>query len=607
MFTYMRRISLLLLLLLTISYAALAQSFTAKIEDVGGYYRLTFTVSSSGASNFAPPSLAAFDVLSGPNTSTFSSYQMVNGHASHAETTSYTYILSAKKGGKLTIGSASIRVGGRTLRSRPVTFSAHAGSAGTSGTQGGGGRTGGGSPQTGHDLQQAGSSVTGRDLFIDVTPSRTRVREQEAVLLTYRIHSRVGVGLANTQLTSKPDFKGLISQEIPLPGNQIQTNIEHRNGTTYRTGTILQYVIFPQQSGRLSIPSITFDCTVIQQDHSMDLADAFFNGGGNIGVQVRRTVPITSIQVEALPQPKPAGFSGAVGKFSMEGKVLNGEVKTNDVATYRITLNGLGNLKLITAPKVDFPKDFDSYDAKTNDNTRITANGLTGQLTFDYTFVPRNVGKYTIPAISFVYFDTESGAYRTIKTQAITLDVKKGARSNADVDKQLALLRSDIHDIHPTGKDSGSLISLSWGQGGYWLALAFICLAFGAAFYFLRRFSLAHADLAYQRSSKASKRAVQRLREAEKLINAPQAADFYAAVSKAVMGYLADKFNVAQADLNRENISSMLREKGTPEETIQNLLKVIETCEYAQYAPGAQEQRRQVYEQALQLFSLLKH
>lgn len=209
--------------------------------------------------------------------------------------------------------------------------------------------------------------MTQRDLFIDVTPNRTRIREQEAVLLTYRIHVRAGVALSNTSLTQKPDFKGLISQEIPLPGNQIQTTIEHRGGATYRTGTILQYVVFPQKAGRITIPSITFDCAVLQQDHTMDLADAFFNGGGTVGVQVRRKVPEITLQVDALPQPKPANFSGAVGKFNLQGKLLTPNVRTNDVATYRITLNGLGNMKLISAPTVNFPKDFDTYDPKTNE------------------------------------------------------------------------------------------------------------------------------------------------------------------------------------------------------------------------------------------------
>mgnify|MGYP000718388559 CR=1 FL=1 len=136
-----------------------------------------------------------------------------------------------------------------------------------------------------------------------------------------------------------------------------------------------------------------------------------------------------------------------------------------------LPLNGLGNLKLISAPQVKFPSDFDTYDAKTTDNTKATANGLHGQLTFDYTFVPRNVGDYAIPATEFVFFDTESNSYKTIRTQTITLHVEKGERSNADVDKQLALLKSDIRPLHTFPS-----ALLEWGTWPFRLLFAIIII-----------------------------------------------------------------------------------------------------------------------------------
>lgn len=505
------------------------------------------------------------------------------------------------------IGQASIRVNGHTLRSNSLSL--HANESGVRN-----GRKNTHNPKENNDaddiaserIQQAGSAVTNRDLFIDVTPSRTKVREQEAVLLTYRIHSRVGVGLANTQLNTKPDFKGLISQEIPISGNQIQTTIEHRNGTAYRTGTILQYVVFPQQSGRIEIPSITFDCTVVQQDNTLDLADAFFNGGGGIGVQVRRTVPVTTLYVEELPQPKPANFSGAVGKFAIQGKIINEEIKTNDIVTYRITLNGLGNLKLITAPKVSFPTDFDNYDAKTREDTHVTSNGLTGQLIFDYTFVPRNIGEYTIPATSFVFFDTESGTYKTISTQPITIVVKKGKRSNADVDAQLALLRSDIRDIHSISQDSTVFKPLIWGSLSFWLIHILLVSAFFIVFYYGSRYVRSHANMTSHRQSRAGKQAIRRLREAEKLLSVQDAALFYTAVSKALTGFLSDKFGVEQAEMNRERITQLLTEKGVAAENIKEYISVMDTCQFAQYAPFAESQRTELYRQAVKAIETLQ-
>lgn len=581
-----------------------AQTFKAQIEDVGGYYRLSFTVTSSDVSRFTPPSLNDFEVLNGPSSSTFNSYQIINGKTSHSESTTYTYILSARKSGKLTIGPATIQANGRTLRSAAITLDAR---AGTQNNRSHSPNNGNGGEPVDESIQQAGSQVSARDLFIDVTPSRTKVREQEAVLLTYKVHSRVGVGLANTQLTNKPDFKGVISQEIPLPGNQIQTVLEQRNGTTYRTGTILEYIVFPQQSGELLIPSITFDCTVVQQNRHMDLADAFFNGGGTIGVKVRRVVPELKLQVEALPQPKPANFSGAVGHFEIEGKLLNPSIRTNDLATYRVTLKGLGNLKLITPPAMKFPTDFETYDAKTNENTQVSTDGLTGELTFDYTFVPRNVGKYDIPALEFIYFDTEKGDYQTIRTQPLTINVGKGERSNADVDHQLALLRSDIHDIHTANSPQTLPSWLTWGNWSFALLNLVLATVFAASIFIARKWAKRHTDTAERRRSGAAKQVAARLAEAEKLINAPDQTAFYSAISKALIGYLTDTFGIGQADLNNENIKQLLNQKGHDETTINQLLNLMQTCEFAQYAPSSNTERSEVYQQALDLLSKLRN
>mgnify|MGYP002518574570 FL=1 len=600
----MLRKILIMLAVLILPLQAWSQRFSASIEDVGGYYRLSFTINASGVSGFIPPSLSAFEILSGPSSYSSSSYQMINGKTSHSESTTYTYVLSARKSGHVTIGPASISVNGRTVRSNSISVN----------VQGGGGQGGnasGGqsnhqastSQQASSGVQQAGSPVTQRDLFIDVTPSRTRVKEQEAVLLTYRIHSRVGVGLSNTSLMQKPDFKGLISQELPLPGNQIQTSLERRGNATYRTGTILQYVVFPQKSGNIVIPSITFNCAVVQQDNTMDLADLFFNGGGTMSVQVKRTVPQITLHVDPLPSPRPANFSGAVGKFSISSKMLNPTVKTNDVATYRITLSGLGNLKLITAPTINFPKDFDTYDAKTNDNTKVSTSGLHGELTFDYTFVPRNVGDYTIPSVSFIYFDTATNSYQTLHTQPIHLHVAKGERSNADVDKQLALLKSDIRPLHEI--ETGSIFA--WGKAGFWVLVALWIIAAFAVWCFTNAWNASRADVIGRKQRNAGKQTMKRLRAAQAILSGKATGDFHAAVINALHGFIADTFNIGQADLSTERIQAELSERGIDASLTDRLLKLIETCQYAQYAPGSSQDKQATFDEAVSVINSLTH
>lgn len=598
-----QRIVLFLTLSLTALLAA-AQSFTAKVEPAGGYYRLTFTVASDGVEDFTPPNLSAFEKLSGPMPSTFSSFQMINGRTSHESSTTYTYILSPKKSGKLTIGPATVKVKGKVLRSAPITLHATAANPSGSGSQSGQKQQGRNEDDEQIEVQQAGSAVSQRDLFIDMTPSRTRVMEQEAVLLTYRIHVRVGVGLSNTQLTTKPDFKGLISHELPLPGSQIQMTIERHNGTTYRTGTILQYVIFPQQAGKLTIPSITFDCTVVQQDHTLNPIDAYFNGGGRIGVMVQRTVPEAHLQIDSLPQPKPASFAGAVGRFSLSGKVLSPTLRTNDVATYRLTVKGVGNLRLITPPAVTFPQDFDTYDAKTTDQTKVTTEGLEGQLTFDYTFVPRNVGQYTIPAIEFTYYDTETHRYQTLHTQPVVLQVEKGEHSNDDVDRQLALLRSDIHDIHTGQHTGGPSQPFAWGSWAYRLLEVVLLAAFGLAVWLLRRMKERRADVTTRKRSRAAKTALARLDKAEKSLQT-DVRQVYAEIGAALSGFLCDALNLQTAETDKEHALPLLLQRGADEATAEAFFQVVDDCQYAQYAPASDTQAGECLQRARQTIAQL--
>ena len=596
-----------IVLLLTLSFTALlaaAQSFTAKVVPAGGYYRLTFTVSADNVEGFTPPNPSAFARLSGPIPPTLSGHPTINGRPSHEASTTFTYILSPKKSGNLTIGPASVKVNGKVLRSAPITLHATAANTSGSGSQSGQGQRGRNEDDEPIEVQQAGSAVSQRDLFIDMTPSRTRVMEQEAVLLTYRIHSRVGVGLSNTQLTTKPDFKGLISHELPLPGSQIQTTVEQRNGTTYRTGTILQYIIFPQQAGKLTIPSITFDCTVVQQDHTLNPIDAYFNGGGRIGVMVQRTVPEAHLQIDSLPHPKPATFAGAVGRFSLSGKVLNPTLRTNDVATYRLTVKGVGNLRLITPPLVTFPQDFDTYDAKTTDQTKVTADGLDGQLTFDYTFVPRNVGKYTIPTIEFTYYDTETHRYQTLRTQPVELQVEKGERSNDDVDRQLALLRSDIRDIHTGQQTGGPTQPFAWGSWAYRLLEVILLAAFGLAVWLLRQMQNRRADVTTRKRSRAAKTALARLDKAEKSLQA-DTRQGYAEIGAALSGFLCDALNLQTAEADKDHALPLLLQRGADEATAEAFFQVAGDCQYAQYAPASDTQADDCLQRARQAVSQL--
>ena len=390
--------------LVYIAYASFAygQKFVAEAPSdvsVGEQFRLTYTISTQDVAGFTVGSIPdAFEVLIGPTQSFQSSFQSINGHTTSSRTITYTYVLYANKKGSFTIPAASIYVGKKKLTSNSVRVNVGGGASGNSSRQG--------APRS----HSSSRRISGSDLFIKVSASKSRVHEQEPILLTYKVYTLVDL----TQLTGKmPDLKGFHTQEIQLP-QQKNFKIETFNGRPYKTVTWSQYVMFPQMTGKLEIPSITFNGVVALQDRSVDPFEAFFNGGsGYVEVKHSLKAPGVSLQVDPLPA-RPAGFSGGVGVLDMSATVSASSVKTNEPVTIRVTVSGTGNLKLIKAPVVKFPKDFDTYDVKTTDKTKLTVNGVEGSVVYEYLAVPRNQGQFKIPAVEFLYYDVKTDSYRTL-------------------------------------------------------------------------------------------------------------------------------------------------------------------------------------------------
>lgn len=183
--------------------------------------------------------------------------------------------------------------------------------------------------------------------------------------------------------------------------------------------------MFPQQTGKLEIPAITFDAVIAQQTVSDDPFDAFFNGGGYVEVNKKIVAPKLTIDVKQLPS-KPADFSGGVGTFTLSSSINSTKVKTNDAITIKLVINGTGNMKLISTPEIKFPQDFEVYDPKVDNQFELTTAGLSGTKTIEYLAIPRHAGNFTVPPVKFTYFDLKSGSYKTLTTEAYQLTVEKG-------------------------------------------------------------------------------------------------------------------------------------------------------------------------------------
>ena len=544
----------------------------------GENFRVAYTINTSDVEEFRMGGVQdGLEVIAGPYTSSQSSYQMINGHTSSSSSVTITYTLYAAKNGSFTIGASHALVGGKRLSSRPVKIQVSGHAQRTNGAPNMHGQNSYDQPH----MRSAGSAISGSDLFIKVSASKKRVHEQEPILLTYKVYTQVDL----TQLEGKmPDLKGFHTQEVPLP-QQKTFHTETVNGRPYKCVTWSQYVMYPQMTGRLEIPSITFKGIVVQQNRNVDPMEAFFNGGSGY-VEVKKDIkaPGITLQVDPLPQ-RPANFSGGVGKFNISASLDKKEVKAGEPITLRVVVGGIGNLKLLKQPVVNFPKDFDKYDAKVTDKTRLTANGVEGNMVYDFLAVPRNQGSYTIPSVELTYYDTSKNAYKTVKTQPFKVEVEKGDGTSAE-SEDFASQDKDIHTIKLGKAEQHKADEMFFGSFGYWISLLMPLIAFVVLLIVFRRRAIENADIVKKRSNRAGKIATKRLRLANKLMLQGKQGEFYDEVMRALWGYMSYKLNMPAEKLNRDNIRETLGRHFVDDATIEKFTTALDECEFERYAPG---------------------
>ena len=575
-------------------------SFTASAPDavaVGDQFRLSYTITTQEVRDFRVPSIKGFEVLMGPSRSTQSSVQIINGKTTSTQSITFTYILMAKTEGEYTIPGATITADGNQMVSNSVKIKVLPADKSSQGGQQRG-RTG-------------SATISGNDLFITGTINKTTVYEQEAILLTYKIYTQVDLrGFDNVKL---PDFKGFHSQEVELPANR-RWGLEHYKGRNYQTTIFRQFVLFPQQSGKLTIDAARFDASiaVATQVDPFDF-DSFFNGGGG-SYMVKKSLftPKLTIDVKALPD-KPADFSGGVGDLNISSSINSTSVKTNDAVTVKLVISGTGNLKLLSNPEVKFPEDFEIYDPKSENNFRLTSDGLSGNKVIEYLAIPRNPGDYKIPPVSFTYFDVKSKSYKTLTTEGYDLHVEKGEGNatqtiaNFTNKEELKVLNEDIRFIKQNEVKLTPRGSFFFGTPGYWLFYLIPALVFIVFFIIYRKQIAANANMAKVRTRKANKVAVKRLKLAGKLLTDNKKDAFYDEVLKALWGYVSDKLSIPMSRLSKDNIEEELRNYGVDDTLIAEFLKVLDNCEFARFAPAdANQGMDKIYAEALDIISKME-
>ncbi len=548
----------------------------------GEQFRLSYHLNKEGR-DLRLPELNGFELLFGPSTSTSYSQSIVNGKSSSEMSVTYTYILMANKAGSYTIPAASITVDGSNYRSNSLQVKVLPPDESRGVAPGDEG-----SKQERSSASGSGTAtVTANDAFIRAIVSKNSLYEQEGFTVTFRLYTTLNV--VNFGKIQFPEFEGFMVEEIDLPVNK-QLQMERYNGRNYYTADLRKSLLFPQRSGKITIPPGSLE--MVFSVHSGKKISSFF-GPQEVMVDVKKALKTNplDIDVKPLPESRPASYANAVGSFTLKPVLSNTDIRANEAITLQLEIAGTGNLKLIRNPEVSFPDNFEQYDPKVDNMYNVTTNGLTGIRRIEYMVIPRYEGAYTIPPVTFTYFDPGSASYKTLTTPEYQLNIAKGepgaAPATSFVNRQDVKVEQDIRFLiteipHFQQRDRFFVGSLT-----YWLWILLPLLLLTSLYLIGRKQARENANVTLMRNRKANKMALRRLKLAERYLREQQHEQFHEEVLRALWGYFSDKLSIPVARLSRDNVESALSSHGIGEELTKRFLEILDSCEFARYAPVA--------------------
>ena len=567
-------------------------SFTAESEravSVGDRFRLTFTVNAEGSGFRAAP-LPDFNVLSGPNTSQSTSMSIINGKMSQSMAISYTYILEAVREGKFTVNPAQITVGGKVYKSNALTIQVVKGNAPPPTAQG---------QKNGNTTD---NTVGNENLFVRVELSTKSVYEGEPIVATIKIFVKPKSGLRLSRFGEFkfPSFTGFFSQVIEEP-KQISLEREALNGQIYDVGLFKKVLLYPQMSGKLTI-----DPFMVETFYGKPVGRDFFGQFVYDEASKKLTTPATSIIVKPLPGGAPASFGGAVGSFGLSVGVNKTKVKANEAISLKLKINGTGNLKLADHTKLTFPADFESYTPKLSTDIKNTTAGSSGSKTWEYLIIPRHPGTFTIPAVKFAYFDTKSQKYKELSSDNFVITVEKGNPADNQgavvqgfTKEDVKFLGSDIRYINTKDLSIEKRGTLLFGSSLLWILYLLPLIGLLIIVIVRRKQIKENSNWKMVRNKQANKVSKTRLKQATHYMRDNKDAAFYEEVMKASWGYMSDKLGIPLSELTKDNIIEALDKKNINPELGSRLVKLLDQCEFARFAPTAmQTSKEDLYTEA---------
>lgn len=565
------------------------------VVRVGQQFTVMWTVNTGGG-ELTAPSFEGFYKIMGPQTSFSSSTQIINGKVTRESSYTYVYYLQALSEGNFVIAPASFTLKNRTYKSDSIHIQVVSGEASAQRQQQSSGTT---SPS-------GQTQSAGEDMFVQLSLDRRDILLGEHIVATVKIYTRLDIAGINE--IKFPRFDGFLKVDLDTPPlNSLQR--ETVDGVVYGTGVIQQFLLYPQITGEINIEPVQISVLVRQKTGRRD---PFFGDVFDDFFAQYQTIPRAvisrgaKIQVRPLPGTRPDDFSGIVGRVKMNAGLNRDSVRVNEAVNLKITISGSGNIKLAAAPILRLPADIEVYEPKVSDEIKNSLSGTTGQKSFEYLLIPRHYGDYTIPPISYSYFNTSTGNYERLSTPELSFHAARSSDTSTGITVYGGVSKEDVkylgQDIRFIRAETGKLIktgNLLLSSRSFYTVYGFALLFFLALLFIRREHVRRNADIAAVKNRKAARIAVKRLKEASRCLKNGEKDKFYEEILRSLWGYIGDKLNIPVSELTRNKAFSALTEKGAGEQMIISLTDILDKCEYARYAPSSSDtEAAKIYEGA---------
>ena len=578
-------------------------SIQVQVHDVvtsDEQFTVSFVIDGSRPTDFEWEPGEDFELLWGPQQGRSSSVQIINGKRTESSQTTYSYVLRPVKTGKFTLPKARAVVDGKEIFSKEASVEVlGGGSSNSSGSAGQQGASQG-------NASQNGQATSGQDIFMVLSLDRNNVVVGEPIKAVLKLYQRTNI--AGFEGADFPDFDGFWSQETLAPSN-IQFARESYDGQIYNAAVLREYALVPQHSGTIEIDPAELVCLVNVRVSSggNSLFDGFFDEYTTVRKKVA-SKPV-KVRVKPLPAGAPECFAGGVGVFSVTASLTRDTLVAHEAASLVLTVSGRGNVSLLETPKINFPLDVESYDPKVSGN--VTSNGLAGTKTYEYPFIPRSAGDFEIGPILYSYYDVDQQKYVTVDAGTLSLAVERGsdyegasAQVSGPVGQKVANRGADVRYIWMKSPDLMRKGDFFLGSGAFWTVAVILCVVAMLLWAVLKNVAARRADVVGMKHRKANKMALKRLRIAGSLLKQDKYSEFYAELHNALLGYMSDKLNMPVSELSKDRVSEVLLLNGVQESYVLELMAVLDSCEYARYAPSAGNQAMATdYDKAVEVIS----